>query len=140
MCLTFKNRSSMIPKRKPDGEGTVAGDGREAEERVKAVINGVELTQEQLEEGLRQIKQKEEEARRYMPMSGHYFYYSSFGAPDPGVYLAIERNASLLSDEARAPYRLVAIDASGQLTWFNKDSSTVYYTRVKSFYDRTEVQ
>ena len=24
----------MIPKRKPDGEGTVAGDGREAEERV----------------------------------------------------------------------------------------------------------
>lgn len=101
-----------------------------------AVINGVRLTKEQLEDGLRQIEQ----ANAYAPQPGHFFTFTNSDGPSRLVYLALRRNAWLLSPAALEECRVTAVAVDGDVSWFRTPPTNCTYTRVVGFHDKTEVQ
>jgi hypothetical protein len=101
-----------------------------------AVINGVTLTKEQLEDGLRQIEQ----AAAYVPQPGHFFTFTNADGLSRSVYLALRRNTWLLSSAALEEGRVTAVTVDGDVSWFRTPATNCTYTRVVSFSDRTEVR
>lgn len=102
-----------------------------------ATINGVQLTEEQVDAAMKQIAQAKEKAARYIPEPGDFFQFRSTYSNQVGreIYMAISLGVNAIPAKHISENNFFAVSWRGQVGWFNTDDHFIQFIKLnrKSF-------